>query len=349
MGISGNRAVANAVSAVLGVDCGKSDVIVTMPIVDKTKIVGMCFRVITNNDYWYVEYSPTGATFILYRIVAGAASAYATSGTITVNTGDIFKVELNGTNIKFYTGATLVFNVNDTHNQTATIHGLRSTSGAGTVYFDDFKVEDITTGTTTQDGIVSIIGTGTLSSTGRILKNGSASLLGTGTLSSTATKIQNALASVVGTGTLTATPVTIKNGQTSIIGQGLFVANADTQTGVVIVDGNASLLGNGVLEAIATNIILADISLFGQGTFASNGIREAFGAVSFIGNGLLNVVLREITIVTGEAWLIGSGVFEAKAQGRTWEDAPYLAVPMYAVVQATEKNWKEVVQEKVKM
>lgn len=243
---------------------------------------------------------------------ANAAIPNGTRCTIThtfssgTDDGNIFS-DQNGANnlqgniysIKIYNGTTLQASYDMTTGtvQDQSGNGRHATLTGGT------WLDDGTGGgtPTTQDGTTSLVGYGTVSTTGNILKQatanllgnglltadgsivgavnvvtGTASLLGTGLLTASGTKIQNALANLIGTGTLTTYGIMIGNGQAALIGQGLLTANGVMIPGIHILDGSASLLGTGLLNA---NADVIHIAVYVDGTFTAVGlgVLNAFG------------------------------------------------------------------------
>ena len=134
-GISSNRAYESA-SAPGGqrttvVDSGMSDcnVQVTFTTYDDT---GLCFRSTDDNNHFLNNTSE------LFRKQSGGYTSLGYFSS-TFGSGDVMKVELNGTSIKVYRNGSLVLSATSSFNQTATKHGLRK-NGASTSRFDDFSV-----------------------------------------------------------------------------------------------------------------------------------------------------------------------------------------------------------------
>lgn len=132
-GISANRAYETGVAGVQAttvVDSGMSDcyVEVTLTTFDDT---GLCFRSTDDNNYFLTN----GST--LFRKQGGVYGGIGGIGGIL--SGDVLKVELNGSSIKVYVNGSLALSVTDTFNQTATKHGLRK-NGTDVARFDDFSV-----------------------------------------------------------------------------------------------------------------------------------------------------------------------------------------------------------------
>jgi hypothetical protein len=124
------------------VESGQSDVQISLDsIVTGSSICGAIgFRATDASNYWF--FRNNAGTNNLYKVVGGTATlvsslAYALSaGTYT------FKVVANGSTIECYINGILQFTATDTHNQTATKHGVRN-HATTTARFDNFLVQSL--------------------------------------------------------------------------------------------------------------------------------------------------------------------------------------------------------------
>lgn len=118
------------------VNAGVSDCIISVKNINKFNESGLSFR--TTNLEWDNGFSlqQEGNNIVLFRMGTWNVLADVPAGQAYT----AIKVELQGAFIKVYLDATLIINISNTHNQTATFHGI--TSGTVGSIFDDFLIED---------------------------------------------------------------------------------------------------------------------------------------------------------------------------------------------------------------
>ena len=90
-------------------------------------------------NHWYVRRN--GINYELVKFVANSPVSMGTFATIPAN-GDVIRVELVGSNIVVKVNGTIAITVNDSFNQSSTIHGLGSLLN-NTPLWDNFSVTEL--------------------------------------------------------------------------------------------------------------------------------------------------------------------------------------------------------------
>jgi hypothetical protein len=96
----------------------------------------LIFRYSDDANEWLIN---SNTTYEILKRESGSLTVMATSAQTPTN-GDVINVLLSGTSITLLVNGTIVSNVVSSFNQNSTNVGL-SSSGNGTVRFDNFKVE----------------------------------------------------------------------------------------------------------------------------------------------------------------------------------------------------------------
>lgn len=103
--------------------------------------MGIAFRISDANNFLYA-YCITSTGLRLFKLVAGSGTQIGTAS-VTEADGDLLKVVTNGTSIEvFYNGVSKI-TVTESHNQTATKHGLFWEAGGSSntlCRWDDFSI-----------------------------------------------------------------------------------------------------------------------------------------------------------------------------------------------------------------
>lgn len=114
-------------SAFAIVDAGESDVIISVVIksIVASDNAGIAFRYEGVND-WLIAYIDNGTNVVRIIKRDPGLSIVATSGPVTITDGNdyVMEVTLSGDSIKVSLDGLQVLDVNDSHNQTITSHGL---------------------------------------------------------------------------------------------------------------------------------------------------------------------------------------------------------------------------------
>jgi hypothetical protein len=104
--------------------------------------MGIAFRITDANNYLYA-YFLTSTALRLFKFVAGSGTQIG-SATVTEVNNDVLKVVLAGDQIEVYQNGVLKIGpITETHNQTATKHGLfREISGSAITVcrWEDFSI-----------------------------------------------------------------------------------------------------------------------------------------------------------------------------------------------------------------
>lgn len=156
-GIDNNRAYYTGTGTAFSCwESSTSDVIVSLNnvgYVNSEPAGAIAFRVSNANNYWLFRLLSN--TLHLYKFVNGSASLVASKGIFYENGNHIFKVITEGSSIKCYVNDVLELSTTDTHNQTATKHGIRQHIPTS-VRFDDLLIESLMTEPVGTDGTISI-------------------------------------------------------------------------------------------------------------------------------------------------------------------------------------------------
>lgn len=141
-GIDANqgRLVSATPQATAVVDSGVADCTISVMFPEVAgQSVGLCFRSTDDNNHFVTEVAAAGVG--IYRKQAGAFTGIADWATIT-SAGDVFEIVLSGSSITAKLNGTVLAQVSDAFNATATRHGLRSNNSPA-ARFDDFKVDSL--------------------------------------------------------------------------------------------------------------------------------------------------------------------------------------------------------------
>jgi hypothetical protein len=138
-----NEATQNTLAsgnAVAYIDSGKADCDVKL-ILPTTATAGyLCFRYTDINNFFVAGRSTNAGQWVIAKVVSGIPENLSVVAASAHTAGDVCKVVLDGTSIKFYVNDVLISSVTDSFNQTATKHGLQTLNSATTT-FDGFSVE----------------------------------------------------------------------------------------------------------------------------------------------------------------------------------------------------------------
>jgi hypothetical protein len=140
-GVTNNQAynAGNTANAVSVVDAGVSDCKVSVTVSNYSSVWKFIARASNGTNFLCV----TGTS--LSKVTNGSFSSLGSIPAFT--TGDVLTFLLNGSSITIQKNGTTVLTVTNTFNQTSTMHGLSSNNN--TALFDNFQVEDLSTGGTT--------------------------------------------------------------------------------------------------------------------------------------------------------------------------------------------------------
>lgn len=153
MGVFNNEAysiTSNGDNSFVGCDVGISNAKIGVTFSNIASIgswsSAIILRAISNTSYIHFQISPSG--YILETYNSGDYSTLASYTGVT--TGDQISIVINGSSIVVLRNDTQIMSVTSTFNQTATIFGMQSGDQTGTAgnRFDNFKVEDLSSGTT---------------------------------------------------------------------------------------------------------------------------------------------------------------------------------------------------------
>ena len=97
---------------------------------------GICFRSTDDSNYLLLDLGTS--TVQVYSRIAGSFATVGSSASVTAGDQDIWKVTLSGNNITVFQNGTLRITTSSTFNNTATLHGLRTTSNNG-LFYDNFS------------------------------------------------------------------------------------------------------------------------------------------------------------------------------------------------------------------
>lgn len=119
-------------------ESSQADGTITLKLVDTGGHAAIVFRLSNSTNFWRGALGDNDGTLYMVKIVAGAGTVVAsTSATFTTN--QTITVVLNGTTIDVsYNGATLNA-TSQTHNQTATRHGVGFRQNSSSQTVDDFR------------------------------------------------------------------------------------------------------------------------------------------------------------------------------------------------------------------
>lgn len=140
-GISSNAATQITGTARVTVSTGFSDVWIRTKLVTGANLSdGILFRFSDTSNWW--SYTEISGTMTLSKVVAGTNTNFTPIVALTPAPGYIHEVFADGPNIATYTNGTLTNSVNDSFNQSATLHGYRQQAGLGTLHsaFDDLMI-----------------------------------------------------------------------------------------------------------------------------------------------------------------------------------------------------------------
>jgi hypothetical protein len=138
-GIIGTRAYesASAAEAVCYLETGASDATVQVTFATPGANAGLAFRITDINNFLLFTVSNSTDTYYLYKKVAGS---YSLLGTWVATPGfAVVQASMIGSAIEIRVDGVLRIAVTETHNLSATKHGLRSSSSVASRY-DDFSV-----------------------------------------------------------------------------------------------------------------------------------------------------------------------------------------------------------------
>jgi hypothetical protein len=144
-GIDNNQAygaTAGGGNDFVGVNAGVSDGIVTVTFSTNPSGGYVVLRAIGQNNY--LMFQNKGSNYVLYHYSSG----WTTLGTWakTPAVGDIIQATLNGTSITITINGAFSQTITDSTNTTGTIFGMATNQS--TTHFDNFQIEDLTTGGT---------------------------------------------------------------------------------------------------------------------------------------------------------------------------------------------------------
>jgi len=134
-GIENNQAKYIRDNSIAILNTGISDCIISVKNINKLEGSGLVFRT-TGTDWddgFDLQYR--GSFISLFRM-----DSWAIIGEFPIQSYTTMKVELQGSSIKVYLDNVLKINITNTHNQTATRHGILTGTVGST--FDDFLIED---------------------------------------------------------------------------------------------------------------------------------------------------------------------------------------------------------------
>jgi hypothetical protein len=144
-GIDNNQAygaTAGGGNDFVGVNAGVSDGIFTVTFSTNPSGGYVVLRALGQNDY--LMFQNKGSNYVLYHFKSG----WTTLGTWakTPAVGDVIQSTLNGTSITITINGAFSQTITDSTNTTATVFGMATNQS--TTHFDNFQIEDLTTGGT---------------------------------------------------------------------------------------------------------------------------------------------------------------------------------------------------------
>jgi len=143
-GISSNKAYVvthGVLKNRIMVDSGISDGVIQVTVVKSGSDPKLVARAIDSENAIEFGYGTAGGKFTILKRVAGVATMLG-ENTATLNNGAIFKVVMNGANLKFYVDNSLILEVDETFNQTVTKIGLGCfAGGSDSSEFDNILME----------------------------------------------------------------------------------------------------------------------------------------------------------------------------------------------------------------
>jgi hypothetical protein len=153
-GIDNNQAygaTAGGGNDFVGVNAGVSDGIITVTFSTNPSGGYVVLRALGQNDY--LMFQNKGSNYVLYHFKSG----WTTLGTWakTPAVGDVIQATLNGTSITITINGAFSQTVTDNTNATGTIFGMATNQS--TTHFDNFQIEELTTGGGTNATITGII------------------------------------------------------------------------------------------------------------------------------------------------------------------------------------------------
>ncbi len=127
-------------NAIATLDGGIADGIVRITLNALASLERLVFRGNgTKENYWFVQQRSSANSYQLYKTVDGVYSQVGGNSTLTPATNDVIEASMTDSQISIRINGTLIFRINDTHQQTATHHGFGGSS-SNTARFDDFSL-----------------------------------------------------------------------------------------------------------------------------------------------------------------------------------------------------------------
>jgi hypothetical protein len=295
------------------INTGVSDCSVSVKFVSLANNPQLIFRANpSDTSYKYIEYS--GGTWHIFRYNGSASWEELASGGTGVN-GDIIKVTLQGTSVTVFKNGIQIMTTTDTTNVTSTNFGLGCGSTVGAL-FDDFQVEDFTTGGTVQTGTSTILSSTSFNSSGIPIRRSNGTINGVSTFSPIAIPIRLSNSTILGYGTLTANSsvgsqilanailngsslVSVTVGSQSLASAILQSTTHMSANGLKLITGNSQVNGISSTSFNGVRIILSDSGINVDSDLQTNASRLIIADSQLNGNsGLLSDSIRLINLAS---------------------------------------------------
>jgi hypothetical protein len=115
------------------------DLSITIPTIGNA--AGIVFRFSNTSNYWYYVGDGTIAAKIRKNVAGVVTNMGSTHGTAVA--GDVLRVVCTGSSLSFYLNGVFQETIVDSHNSTATKHGLLVTSTGGPVHMDNWSASAV--------------------------------------------------------------------------------------------------------------------------------------------------------------------------------------------------------------
>jgi hypothetical protein len=231
---------------------------------------GICGRMSTSANTFYMARYTSGSNIELYKRVAGTFTVLssAASGTITAGQTYALKLEIRDAAKKVFLGGVEIVSSTDNAITAAGKVGIRSAGGNTNSSTGGFLDNLTATDAAANGGQAALTGAGTLAGTATKTMHQPASPAGTGSLSAVPRMAMRATAALSGLGAITASPAgSSAHGQAALTGLGSTIAvprmaqrSPAVESGVgslsavprMAMRGQAALTGNGAAQAVGT-------------------------------------------------------------------------------------------------
>lgn len=256
---------------------------------------------LVNNSYLFIEANTSDEWYIYYFNGSDWSTVASYYGTASERAGGIVKVVIEGNRVDVFLENKNILSASTTLLQGSTFQGIGT--GQNNQVFDDYTIETITSEYEPEEhlGSVSFKGKGKLAVSSKRIRTAPAKLKGEGFLQVSAKKIILFNVNLKGSAFL----------------------EASSRTGI---SGSAELISKGLLGVEGLRESLGAVTFTGLSSLSVESQREATSSVFATGKGLLIVHTGDVSIITAEAFLGGSGTGKVSALRSTSSSSILLGV-----------------------